>query len=358
MARIVTVCAGDRRRFVPVDMWYIRWFAMAAALARLGHEVDIATAEPGLRRVLPVRMAPRLRRVPLGAVRWERYDVVKTEFHVGFETLERHGGAGHPCIVSNLGSVVDREDAAGVYFKGPRRAALFAVQERIAARSRWVTVLTAPSLARWRGRFGDAGAPFLVPGAADDVVPAPGSDPYPPDGTVRCLFAGNVYDAVSQAEAHATLVAKLEALGRRLAARGARLYLMGTGDTRAIDPHAVEVLGPVAYDRSWDWLRHAHVGVVLALGPHPNENESTKIYHYLRVGLPTVCEAGFPNQDLVTELGLGCVVPNGDLDALADAVISTARGTWDRRCAVEAILAHHTWIERAGRYAAALGEAG
>src|SRR5262249_48952969 len=154
-------------------------------------------------RLWPIRMGPRLRRVPLRSVRWDRYDVVKTEFHAGFETLERQGGAGHPCIVSNLGSVVDRDDADGVYFTGARRRALFAVQERLAARSGWVPVPTAPSLARWRGRFGDAGAPFLVPGAADDVVPPPGADPYPIDDRIRCLFAGNVYDPVSQAEAHA-----------------------------------------------------------------------------------------------------------------------------------------------------------
>jgi hypothetical protein len=354
VSRIVTVYVGDRRPFVPADMSYIRWGAMSAALARSGHEVDVATAEPGVRRFLPIRMAPRLRRVPLSGVRWERYDVVKTEFHAGFETLERHGGAEHPRIVSNLGSVVGPVDADGVYFTGARRAALFAVQERIAARSRWVTVLTAPSLARWRADFGEAGAAFLVPGAADDVVPAPGPDPYPADGTIRCLFAGNVYDPVSQAEAHATLVAKIDALGRLLAARGARLWTMGTGDTRALDRRTVSVLGPVPYERSWDRLHHSDVGLVLALGPHPNENESTKIYHYLRVGLPTVCEAGFPNQDLVREVGLGHVVPNGDLDALADAVVATARATWDRTRAIETILARHTWMHRARLYDAVL----
>src|SRR5690606_15670005 len=102
-----------------------------------------------------VPMGPRLRRVPLARVRWRDYDVVKTPFHRGFETLERHGGAGHPRIVAKLGSVVDREDRPGVYFYGARRRALFAVQERIAARSRAVTVLTEPSRARWQRCFGD-----------------------------------------------------------------------------------------------------------------------------------------------------------------------------------------------------------
>jgi len=54
-------------------------------------------------------------------------------------------------------------------------------------------------------------------------------------------------------------------------------------------------MGAVSYERSWDYLHHADVGVLVAAGPFMHNNESTKIYHYLRVGLPVVSEAGFPN---------------------------------------------------------------
>jgi hypothetical protein len=351
VARIVTVYAGYRRAFVPTDMSYIRWLAMSEALAGLGHEVDIATREPGVHASrFPVRMGPRLRRVPLSRVRWDRYDVVKTEHHTGFETLWRRGGADHPWIISNLGSVVDREDCDNVYFYGARRRELFAVQKRIAARSRCVTLITDVSRQRWRRNFGDAGNPFVVPGAADDRVPAPGPDPYGAERRIRCLIAGNIYDPVSQPEAHATLVGKINALGGLLLARDVRLHLMGLGDTSRLDHAAVTYLGAVPYERSWDYLHHAHVGLVLALGPHPNENESTKIYYYLRVGLPTVCEAGFPNQDLVVEARLGRVAPNGDLTGLADAIASTARASWDKAHAIELIRARHTWSHRARLY--------
>lgn len=368
MARIVTVYEDSRRSFVATDMSYVRWLKISEALAALGHQVDIATREPGLLggwggarigRWRAVRMAPRLRRLPLARVRWERYDVVKTLFHTGFETLERHGGADHPFIISKLGSVVDREDRDGVYFYGERRRRLFAVQERIAARSRFVTVLTAASRRRWQDCFGAAGATLLVPGAAEEHLPVPGPDPFPgitptvPAGgarVIRCLFAGNIYDRTWQAEAHATLTAKLNGLGKLLGGRGIRLYLMGPGDTSTIDAAHVSCIGPIPYERSWDYLRHADVGLVLALGPQPNDNESTKIYHYLRAGLPTVCEAGFPNQDLVRQAGLGEVVANGDLAALADAVAAAARASWDRARAIDFVLAHHTWSQRARVY--------
>jgi len=349
MARIVTVFTPERRPFVPVDMSYIRWLKISEALAGLGHRVDIAANEPGLRRWLPLRLGPRLRRVPLAGVRWDRYDVVKTLFHMGFETLERHRGAAHPFIIAKLGSLVGDRDQDGVYFLGEERRRLFETQTRIAARARWVSLLTEPSRALWRSCHGDDGRPLLVPGAVDATLPRAGPSPYAPGARV-CVFAGNIYDGWYQAAVHETLVAKINALGRALRARGLELHVLGHGDHSRLDPAAVAAHGPVPYERSWDYLRGAQVGVVLAFGPEPNHNESTKIYHYLRVGLPTVCEAGFPNQGLVEEARLGAVVVNGDMDAMAEEVHRCARAAWDRDAAIRFVLEQHTWDARARIY--------
>jgi hypothetical protein len=219
-------------------------------------------------------------------------------------------------------------------------------------------VLTEPSRERWLRGVGAGNTIALVPGAVDAEIPAPGADPFGDAHPRRCLFAGNIYDPASQPEAHATLVGKLNGLGRLLGARGIRLYFMGPGERRGIDAAHVTTIGAVPYERSWSYLPHAHVGLVLALGPQPNENESTKIYHYLRVGLPTVCEAGFPNQDLVRAAQLGHVVANGDLPGLADAVEATLRSAWDRQGAVEFVLARHTWRHRALVYDALIRAAG
>jgi hypothetical protein len=212
MAKIVTVYTHLRQPFQPSDMSHIRWLKMSQALARLGHEVDIATNEFGLlnrRRV--IEMESNLRRVPLSRLRWEQYDLVKTLFH-----------------------------------------------------------------------------------------------------------------------------------------------RVGSGNTGGLDRRFVSHIGPVPYGDSWDYLFHAHVGIVLALGPHRNDNESTKIYHYLRAGLPVVCESGFSNEHLVTEATLGHVAPNGDLGRMAELIVATADPSWDRAAAAEFVLRTHTWDHRAGTYDALL----
>ena len=90
----------------------------------------------------PVERAPRLREVPLSEVRWADYDVVKTVFHRGVDTLIAAGGGDHPFILSKLGSVVGREPAPGVHFHGEIRQGLLATQSEVARRSRGVTILT------------------------------------------------------------------------------------------------------------------------------------------------------------------------------------------------------------------------
>jgi hypothetical protein len=363
MARILTLYEHGRRRFVPTDMSYIRWLRISAALAELGHHVDIGCREPGLlgltERRRPLLIAPRLRRISLEGIDSASYDVVKTLFHNGFRTLEHLGGIGHPFLIAKLGSVVDHQDCDAIYFRGERRRQLFAIQEQIASHSRWVTVLTEASRQRWIGCFGpDRPGTLLVPGAVDALIPPPGRDPFPADGRRRCLFAGNIYSAECQPEAHATLVAKLNDLGRRLNRRSIRLYQMGPGTCSSLNPAYVTCLGAVPYLKSWNMMRHADIGLVLALGAEPNENESTKIYHYLRVGLPTVCESGFPNQGLIEAAQLGIIVPNGNIEAMANAIEFSLDRRWDRQRAIDFVLAGHTWLHRARIYDETIRAAG
>jgi glycosyltransferase involved in cell wall biosynthesis len=352
MPRIVTVYSAERSANRLTEMANIRWHRMSVALARRGYDVDLATAEHKWRLRQPtVQMEERLRRVPLSRVRWADYDVVKTLFHAGFETLERYGGSGHPFIISKLGSVVGPRDLDGIYFYGTQRERLFATQERIAGTSRFVTVLSGPARALWQQCFHPANNVLLVPGAVDREIPARGPDPYPA-GTLRVLFAGNFYSLSrgSQPDAHRALAARLNELGRLLAERNARLYVLGPGEATSLDSRWVAYLGTAEYQAAWNYLQHADVGVVVAAGSFNHNNESTKMYHYLRVGLPVVSEAGFPNDDVVRTSGLGLVVPSGDMQLLAEAVVEAASRSWDRAFGVRFILEHHTWDARAELY--------
>ena len=338
--------------FQPVEMGVIRWLKISEALARRGHSVDIATNgtfSPAMERAA-AESGLKLRCVPLRDVCWSDYDVVKTLFDLGFQTLEKYGGAGHPFIISKLGSVVDARDREGIYFYGVYREELYAVQERINASSRYVTVLSESARDLWIELFGPKQNILLVPGAADRDIPALGPDPFPRGEHTRVLFAGNVYTRDYQGEANEVLVAKLNRLGGLLRSHGCRLYMIGVGDVSRLDPDCVTYLGSVLHEDAWSFFGHAHVGVVVSAGSFMHNNESTKIYHYLRAGLPVVSESGFPNDDVVRQAGLGFVVDSGDLAGMAQRVEDASRATWDRASAVRFIMEHHTWDTRVDVY--------
>ena len=358
MARIVTVCT--ERPLALDNMAHIRWYKISEGLARLGHTVDLAANDQERWRWpwrAADRLGPNLRRVPPGRVKWGRYDVVKVTYQEGFEILEKHGGARHDFIISRLSTVVGPEDAAGFYFEGPLRRRMYQAQQRIRQVSRYLAVSNEAARDLWVQLHGAAPPVVLVPGAVDREIPEPGDDPYPADGAVRCLFAGNFSWRNYAPRANATLCEKLNRLGELLAREGIRLYTVGPGDTDLLDSRVVTHLGVVSYERSWSYLQFAHVGIDLVKGHGFLHNtESSKLYHYLRVGLPAVVEAGLPNADLVHATGLGFVVASDDLPAFARRVADAAGATWDRRRAVDYVLEHHTWDSRALVYHRLLAE--
>jgi glycosyltransferase involved in cell wall biosynthesis len=351
LSRIVTVYSPELRAGRLVEMARIRWYRISAALAQLGHQVDIASAEFTRRLRTAQSLGPNLRVVPITRVRWERYDVVKTLFHLGFATLEHYGGAEHPFLIAKLGSVVGPRDLEGIYFFGAQRQHLYAVQERIARAARHVTLLSPPAESLWRDCFPGTST-LLVPGATDEEIPPPRQNPYPADDRKHCVFAGNFYSGGegSQPEAHHSVADRLNRLGALLDTRGARLHVVGPGDARSLDPRHVTYHPPVEYERSWDFLHFAAVGIVIAAGPFMHNNESTKIYSYLRAGLPVVSEAGFPNDQVVRESGLGYVVENGRLEEMAERIVAAASAHWDRAAGIRYVLSHHTWRHRAEVY--------
>jgi glycosyltransferase involved in cell wall biosynthesis len=346
-ARIVSVyrhdLAGDGS---PVAMDGLRFLRMAEALARRGHQVDLAM--PGRRE--PVERAPRLREVPLADVRWADYDAVKTVFHNGFNTVLTAGGGDHPFIISKLGSVVSREPAAGVHFHGETHARLLATQAEIARRSRSVTILTRESTALWAREYGTPPV-LLVPTGVDAEIPPAGADPYRARGIEGpvALFAGNIYRLRTQPEVNRLWQDRLNRLGHALRRRGVRLVAMGPGATDLLDPAAVLHVGALHADAVWDWQRHARVGLVLAQGP-VQDNESSKIYYYLRTGLPVVCERPVPNAGLIAETGHGALTPYDDVEAMAEAAAALAARPPATDGLPARIVAHHSWDVRAALY--------
>ncbi|HYA35922.1 MAG TPA: hypothetical protein VEF03_09885, partial [Candidatus Binataceae bacterium] len=219
--------------FAITDMANMRFVRMAQALARAGHEVDIVLN----RLQKPQMVETRLRETPFRFVKWSDYDVIKTSFHVGFESLLIEGGGDHPFIVSKLGSVVGATQTDGVHFYGSVRERLFRIQDEIAHRSRVVTVLTRESAKLWEREHRTSRAHLMVvPTGVDAEVPQPRENPY---RAIRidcpvAIFAGNLYSRQHQPEVNAIWQDRLSQIGRLLRRKGMQLVAMGSGDTNRL----------------------------------------------------------------------------------------------------------------------------
>lgn len=330
----------------------IRFRRMAEALARAGHAVDVT-----YRGRHTYELAPGVRRLPIGRARWDRYDVVKTSIHWGFDELLQRGGGDHPFIIASLGSVVGDGQSAGVHFFGEMHDRLLSTQREIDGRARAVTLLTDENDRVWQHTHGVHQLRLRVPTGVDALIPPAGPDPYRRLGVAgrAVLFAGNIY-AEEQPEVNRIWVDRLNRLGRALKRRRLHLVTMGTGDRERLDRSVLTDLGPLPAASIWDWQRYAEAGLVFAHG-EAQDNESSKIYYYLRTELPVLCEAPVPNRWLVEQTGLGAIVPLDNAEAMADAAEAVAGRRRTENGVAEWMAREHSWDERAARYATLFEEA-
>ncbi|MEO8575709.1 MAG: hypothetical protein ABI556_03375 [Gemmatimonadales bacterium] len=344
--RIATVYKRDVfSHFAPAKMSTIRWLRMSEGLAALGHRVDMIMNGSGLGHAA----TPNLRSVPFADVDWNTYDVVKTLFHSGFESLSDEGGSNHPFIISKLGSVVgNHDDTDGVYFFNHEREHLYRVQEQIRERSRYVTLLTAASRRLWEDLHGSTDNLLHVPTGVDRALPAANDNPYNRFREAIAVYAGNIYGE-TQPEMNIVWQDRLNSLGSLMRKKGIRLCFVGTGRVDRLDPDAVTVMREVDNREVWDYQRFANVGLVLAQGL-TQHNESSKLYYYLRTGLPVVSEAPVPNNFLIDATGMGYVADYGDDQMIVDMVESAIKREWPRREAIRYIVRHHSWEKRVETY--------
>ena len=326
------------------DMSLTRWFRISEAFAERGYGVDvIVSANTGL------QSTPKFRCVSLDDVDWNQYDVVKTLFHEGFNTLSERGGDQHPFIISKLGSVVGRSNQTeGVHFFDTEREELFETQTKINARSRYITILTEQSRELWANEHGRTENVLYVPTGVDRTIPPPGESPYGSTKEKIAVYIGNLY-VTTQPEINLLWQTRLNSLGRLLKHKGIRLYLVGPAKTDRLEADAVTYLGPVDNSRIWDYQYFADVGIVLAQGA-VQHNESSKIYYYLRTGLPVVSEAPIPNNHIIREANLGLIADYADDRAMAEMIEAAIFRKWDRDAAVKYMLQNHTWDKRVEVY--------
>src|SRR6202035_1980493 len=101
-------------------------------------------------------------------------------------------------------------------------------------------------------------------------------------------------------------------------------------------------VGRIEASEYWNWQRHANVGLVLAQGPI-QDNESSKIYYYLRTGLPVVCERGVPNSWLLEQTANGAVVDYCDILGMVEAAIRFTKSPPELNGLVKHMVEKHSW---------------
>jgi glycosyltransferase involved in cell wall biosynthesis len=336
----------DLSHFIPYLMCDIRWLRISEALARAGFKVDIIMDNE--KEIMAVN--ENLRYVSPHAAKWREYDVIKTVFHEGFDFITKMKADDHPFIISKLGSVVGKRDNVdGVYFYGDQQKELYEIQKNIARKSKYVTILTKQSKKLWIDEFGDKNNILLIPTGTDEYIPPPGKNPYPPFKEKIAVYIGNIYSSETQKEINHIWQMRLNKLGRLLKKRGIRLCLVAGGEANKIDRDAVTLLGSVEHDKIWDYQYFADVGIVLAQGKIQH-NESSKIYYYIRTGLPVVSEDPVPNNNIIQEANLGFTVSFGDYTHMADKIEEAIYHDWDKEAAINHILKYHTWDKRVKTY--------
>ena len=116
-----------------------------------------------------------------------------------------------------------------------------------------------------------------------------------------------------------------------------------------LDHNVVTCLGAVENSRIWDYQYFADVGIALGQGK-VQHNESSKIYYYLRTGLPVVSEEPIPNNHLIKESGLGFIADYSDNQMMAEMIQSAIYQKWQKEEAIQYILNNHTWDKRVQVY--------
>jgi len=317
----------------------VRLRALAGGLIRRGINAEIVSPvekEGLLDGIIPVRGLSVLDRP-------DCYDLVKTSYHYSIELLGRYRGP----VVSRIVRVVDgklpeRDE--------PFREKLLRCQDLIRARASAVALNNAENQERWRRLYGDHPATVLVPTGCPAKIPPVRGNPYSPDERV-ILFLGSL--------AAERMVRILNEAARRLA-DVARFHLVGLnkacmygGDESCrLDPLIVDH-GEIPEDRAWDYIRHADIGLALATGPHPFDNDVSKILNYLRGGLPVLSEEPILNNDLIRATGLGRTFGHGDLAGLVSAALDLLGNLpLDRKEAAQGfMIREHSWDRRVGVYA-------
>jgi glycosyltransferase involved in cell wall biosynthesis len=319
---------------IPTGIDLVRLRAMAFGLNKRGVNVDIIApvSEPSLMDgVIPVL-------APSALSKTGRYDAVKTCYHFSIKLIGDYSGP----VVSRIVRVVDGQlpvrDAL-------RREELLQCQDMIFRRASLLVLNNRVNEERWRRLYGDSPPITLIPTGCSRDIPPIRFNPYS-SGEKVMLFLGSV--------ASTRMVRLLNDAAQSLQGRCA-VHMVGANKTRLYGGNEYDRLcpeivqhGEMREEEIWDFIRCAHIGLALATGPDAFDNDLSKIYSYLRGGLPVLSEERVVNNSLVLESGLGAIFRFGDPLALASKAIALLdfQPIYNQESTMAWMSKEHSWDRR------------
>jgi glycosyltransferase involved in cell wall biosynthesis len=315
----------------------VRLRAVAGGLISAGFEAEIVAPveeEGVIEEKIPVR--------GLGSLDAREYDWVKTSYHDSIELIDAYKGP----VVSRIVRVVDEKLPER---DEPFREKLLRRQALISERAEVIALNNKENADRWRQIYGERQKIILVPTGCPSEIPPARINPLQ-SHEPAVLFLGSL-----AAERMARL---LNATAQGLAGI-ARVHLVGRNKTLMYGANSACILdssivnhGELPESEVWDFIRNAKVGLAFATGPHPFDNDVSKILNYLRGGLPVVSEDPILNNELIRETGHGRTFNFNDKEGLISGIIELLENPYD--AAKEAVMLHmikeHSWRRRVQTY--------
>lgn len=321
----------------PTSIDLVRLRALARGFLQHGLKVEIISpvAQEGrLEENIPVR--------PLESLgRGDRYDLLKTCYHPSIRLIDNYAGP----VVCRLVRVVDellpeRDETT--------RKELLRCQELIQSRAAAVVFNNQENLGRWRQLYGGGKPALIVPTGCPARIPAPGGNPYntnPVGLFLGSLAAPRMVEILNELATRMQGRMQIHFIGRNKAA------MYGGSHDQRLNPLLVEH-GEIPDQEIWDYIRHADLGLALATGPHPFDNDLSKILYYLRGGLPVLAEESIVNNNLIRETGWGKIFRYGEVDDLVDQATQILAGQvrGNREAVMQYMAAQHSWERRVETY--------
>ncbi len=277
--------------------------------------------------------------VPLEALSvYGRYSLIKTCYHQSIKLVVEYAGP----VVSRIVRVVDarlpERDSA-------LRDELLLCQSLIQERAQAVILNNTLNQERWEHLYGRKQLVEIIPTGCPSNIPLNSPNPFHTEKPV-VLFLGSL--------AAPRMVDLINGLAKELRDE-CEIHVVGANKTEMYGaqkeiPLERDVFyhGEMPEPEIWRYIRYSSVGLALATGPHAFDNDLSKMFYYLRGGLPVVSEDTVCTNYLLEETSYGEIVPFNNLSVLGERVLKLVRNPppVSKQKIMDYMALHHSWENR------------